>query len=163
MASNEAGVDPHRGLMMLSIHPRHARNIVNGTKTVELRKTRPHVRPGQPIAIYETIPTSAVVATCRVARIDVTPVSQMGRAVMTAACVTQRDITEYFAGRDTAYLIHLRDVSPLLDPVRLSDIRRNQEFAPPQTWHFLDRAAVDRMFLKHPSWNMIAAFMGQPV
>ena len=148
--------------MLLSIHPRHVRNIVDGAKTIELRKTRPNVQPGQPVAIYETFPTSAVVATCRVARIEVVDVAHLERSTVSDACVTQREISNYFAGRDTAYLIHLRDVASLDDPVRLTDIRKNQAFAPPQTWHFLDRSALDRMLLQHPSRGMITAMLGQP-
>ncbi|MGC5247424.1 ASCH domain-containing protein [Gordonia sp. DT219] len=145
---------------MLSVHPRHVRNIVNGKKTIELRKTRPNVLPGQPVVIYETFPMSAVVATCRVARIVVVDVADLQHSVLKDACVSAAEIERYFRGRDTAYLIHLEEVRVLRDPVRLNDIRRNRAFAPPQTWHFLDRTAVERMLFEHPSKESITSLLG---
>lgn len=58
-------------LMLLSIKPGHVDNILSGSKTVELRRIRPQVSAGQPIAIYATMPVGAVVATCRVRKVDV--------------------------------------------------------------------------------------------
>jgi predicted transcriptional regulator len=52
-------------VMMLSIHPRHVEKILDSSKTVELRRTRPAVSPGQPVAISGTVPSAALVATCR--------------------------------------------------------------------------------------------------
>ena len=62
---------PQSDLMILSIHPRHVASILSGAKTVELRRTRPNVHPGQAIAIYSTNPESALVAAGRVERVEV--------------------------------------------------------------------------------------------
>ena len=58
-------------LMLLSIHPVYVEQILTGTKTVELRRTRPDVAPGQPVVIYATTPAAALVATCRIDRVEI--------------------------------------------------------------------------------------------
>ena len=50
----EAATDRRSQIMLLSIRPRHVAKILDGTKTVELRRGRPIIVPGQPLAIYST-------------------------------------------------------------------------------------------------------------
>ncbi|WP_237302536.1 ASCH domain-containing protein [Streptomyces sp. S063] len=52
---------PERALL-LSLHPRFATAILNGEKTVELRRQRVAVPPGTPVIIYATSPTMALTA-----------------------------------------------------------------------------------------------------
>jgi len=47
--------------IILSIHPKYVKNILNATKTYELRKSFPKNKINK-ILIYETAPTSKVVA-----------------------------------------------------------------------------------------------------
>jgi predicted transcriptional regulator len=150
----------HRGLMLLSIHARHAEQIALGNKTVELRRTRPKVLPGQPIAIYATLPTAAVVATCRVLRVESLPICDVSQEVLDTARVTDEEFQSYFSDRSFAYLIHLMQVDRLSQPIELTQIRRNEPFAPPQTWLFLDRRAASRLFLRHPAAGAIDALLG---
>ena len=42
----------HTRVMLLSIRPSHADNILAGLKRVELRRMKPHIVEGQLVALY---------------------------------------------------------------------------------------------------------------
>ena len=46
-----------RETLLLSIRPTFVERIIDGTKTAELRRVRPTVRPGQDVLIYGSSPT----------------------------------------------------------------------------------------------------------
>lgn len=133
---------PDSRVMLVSIHPRHVREILAGRKTQELRRVRPNVAPGQAVLIYATAPTCAVVATARVARVDSAPPDQLRARVLDDAALPREEYDAYFEGRATAHAIGLKDVTPLLEVVTLAAMRRRAPYQPPQTWHFLDSAAL---------------------
>ena len=134
-------------LMVMSVHTRHANSIMSGDKTVELRKTRPVVAEGQPVAIYATSPTRAVVATCIIESVEVGDPGDMKDVLLQPASVTGDEYDAYFAGAPQAVALRLSDVVVLAHPITLDSIRNRRAWHPPQTWHFL---SADR----------VAAFMG---
>lgn len=50
-----------RRVLLPSIPPRFTDSILDGTKTIELRRTRPRVAPGDPVLIYACSPVKAIV------------------------------------------------------------------------------------------------------
>lgn len=139
-----------RGLTLLSIRPQHVSAILTGTKTVELRRTRPQVNVGQPIAIYATAPLSAVVATCTVALVEVMEPESLKLTAFRAAAVSEAEYDTYFHGAARAVAIHLENVVLLSNPLTLSDLRgRHKSFQPPQSWHFLDEIKLMRLVGDH--------------
>jgi len=139
-------------LMLLSIHPRNVEKILTGIKTVELRRTRPAVAPGQPVAIYATTPSAALVATCRIERVEVGAPSAVWAASGGLAAVTKEEFDRYFEGSAAAVALHLSAVAVLRRSVPLTKIREQGVFHPPQTWHYLDRFRLRRLFGEHPSF-----------
>lgn len=150
----------HRGLMLLSIHPRHVQSILTGSKTVELRRTRPHVQPGQPVAIYATAPTGAVVAMCRVETVTTGTPDVIGSSeTLTNAAVSRQEFDDYFSHAETAVAIHIREVRPLTHPVTLEHLRAAQDFHPPQTWQFFDLNRVTDLFGTHAAHPEVTSFI----
>lgn len=149
----------HDRVMMLSVHPRHVANILCGSKTVELRRTRPDVQPGQPVAIYATVPSAAVVATCRIARVQIATPETVWRTAGSATAVTETEFANYFAGAASAVALHLSDVRALENAVPLAHMRDQAEFHPPQTWHFLDRQRIQDLFADHPSSSALTTLI----
>lgn len=138
-------------VMLLSIRPRHVVKILDGTKTVEIRRGRPVIMPGQPLAIYSTTPDAAVVALGRISRIEVASPGALWDSVGDAVGVGRAEYDRYFRGASTATGLHLSDVRALATPVSLRELRVTGPFQPPQTWHFLDRFRVGRLFGDHPA------------
>ncbi len=46
--------------ILISLKPKHANEIFDGGKTVELRKRRPKIKPGTRVWIYATSPIAAL-------------------------------------------------------------------------------------------------------
>jgi len=138
-------------LMMLSIRPRHVAKILTGVKTVELRRARPAIAPGQPVAIYSTTPDAAVVALCRVSGVDVDTPAALWPRVATSSGIERAEFDRYFEDAEIAVALHLADVLTLKVPVSLGQLRTGGPFQPPQTWHFLDQDRIARLFGDHPS------------
>lgn len=138
-------------IMLLSIRPRHVAKILAGTKTVELRRGRPLIAPGQPLAIYSTYPDAAIVALGRVSRIEVASPGALWDAAREAVGICRSEFEDYFVGATTATGLHLSEIRALPVPVSLDELRTSGPFQPPQTWHFLDHERVNQLFGDHPA------------
>lgn len=64
--------------MLLSVHPRFAAAILEGTKTVEVRRQRVAAPSGTPVLLYATAPTMALVGMALIASVHVAPPVKSG-------------------------------------------------------------------------------------
>ncbi len=135
-------------LMLLSIHPVYVEQILTGAKTVELRRTRPNVAPGQPVVIYATTPSAALVATCRIDRVEIDSPEAIWTSSGELTAVRREQFDSYFAGSSSAVALHLSEVTELSSTVSLEQLRESCGFHPPQTWHFWTRDRL-RSFSEH--------------
>ncbi|HZL07266.1 MAG TPA: hypothetical protein VFE45_17920, partial [Coriobacteriia bacterium] len=106
----DAATDRRSQVMLLSIRPRHVAKILDGTKTVELRRGRPIIMPGQPLAIYATTPHAAVVALGRISRIEVASPGTLWDTVSEVVGIGRPEFDRYFRGATTATGLHLSDI-----------------------------------------------------
>ena len=65
--------------LLISIRPTFVEQILTGTKTVELRRKKPQLRPGAAVYIYATAPVKAVVARAQLAGIVSLPRRACGK------------------------------------------------------------------------------------
>ena len=141
MGAESATNAPSRA-MLISIHPRHVANILTGEKTIELRRGRPSVAPGQEVLIYSTTPVAALTARCKIGNVESLPPETLWRRYASRLAVTRDQFDAYFDSSETATALHLYDVEPLSRPVTLSELRASGPFHAPQTWHFHDSERV---------------------
>jgi predicted transcriptional regulator len=147
-------------VMVLSIHPRHVEKILDGTKSVELRRTRPLVAPGQPVAIYATLPSAALVATCQISEVRAGTPASIWQSVGGMTGLTRAEFDTYFAGAEFAVALHLDAVSALGSEITLGELRAHgRGFHPPQTWHFFDRQRLVQLVGKHPSSRALTSLL----
>jgi predicted transcriptional regulator len=146
-------------MMLLSIHPRHVKAILAGTKTIELRRTRPVIDVGQPVAIYATMPLGALVATCRIASIEADSPTRLWTQVKDHANISKVEYDDYFADTDTAVALYLDRVTPLVGEITLAHLRQQGQFHPPQTWHFLDHTRLRHLVGGHPSLASLTSLL----
>lgn len=146
-------------LMVISIHTRHAHSIIRGEKTVELRKTRPLVATGQPVALYATSPTQAVVAICVIERIEVGHPQDLREDLLERAAITSDEYDAYYADCPRAIALHLADVVALSNPITLDSIRMRRSWHPPQTWHFFTRERLAQLAANHAGLEDLLAVM----
>lgn len=145
--------------MILSVHPRHVANMISGQKTVELRRTRPSVESGQPVALYATAPVSAVVATCTLESVRVEAPEILKASVLRDAQISSKEYDSYFAHRSQAVAMFLTSVSTLPVPITLGEMRATDSWHPPQTWQFVPHNQLTRLFGAHASLKHLGALL----
>lgn len=127
-------------MLFLSIHPEYVEAIVEGRKSVELRKRRPSAAIGSRVAIYATTPQCEIVAVATLAQIEVASPSSLWKSVRTIAAVTKSKFDEYYAGHELAVALHFTDISVLSSPIPLRELRQKWDnFQPPQQFRYLDQ------------------------
>ncbi len=126
-------------MLFLSIHPEFVLAIVEGKKTVELRKRRPSAELGSIVAIYATTPRCEVVATATLSRVDFDAPEVLWRRVRNSASVTKAQYDSYYMNSDLAVGLHLDNVLVLNRPILLAELRSEwKQFQPPQQFRYLD-------------------------
>lgn len=126
--------------LLVSVRPRFAHAILEGTKRVELRRVRPAVEAGDTIVFYETSPTCAVVAKAEIRNVASGSATRLWTAARALSGLNRQEFMLYFEGCRTGFAIEFGDVRVFEHPVTLSTLRRAVPgFAPPQSYHYLRR------------------------
>src|SRR4051812_48787728 len=108
--------------ILISVRPAFANLLVNGTKTVELRRRFPQeIKSGTRIIIYATLPVGKVIGECRVLEVRKQSLDELWRDSATKAMVPWEFFKRYFDGVDYGYAIHVnrhlryREAQPIED------------------------------------------------
>lgn len=129
--------DVVRRALLLSLRPRFAAAILDGTKTVELRRTRLAAPLGTALVLYASSPIMAVVGTATLAERHTASPSAIWRAHRHALGLTYGEFTEYLAGVDQATALTIERPQALPDPFTLAWLRRHAGFRPPQSYRYI--------------------------
>ncbi len=123
--------------VVFSIRPAHATKILDGSKTVELRRRfTGGVSPGTLAYIYTTSPTSALTGFAHIQDVQRLAVSDLWAKHRSAACLAKGDFEAYFSGLEQGYAIVLGAAKSLNRPVTLSELRQRFRFEPPQSYQY---------------------------
>lgn len=121
--------------VVLSIKPQYSTPILEGTKTVELRRRFPVQVPKGTLAyIYSTSPTRALTGTARIMGVEKIALGEMWERYSSVACIERDDFDAYFSGLDEGVVIQLGNVHQLPRAIGLDELRDRFEFAPPQSF-----------------------------
>lgn len=134
--------------VVLSIRPHYSEKIMEGRKTVELRRRFPISAPGGTIAyIYATSPVRAMVGVAEIRDVLKLPVEQIWAEFEGAASVGRTDFQKYFQGLDFGFALLFDDVRSFSRPIPLDELRQKFGFEPPQSFLYASRDL--RKALKH--------------
>lgn len=128
-----------RRVLLLSVRPRFAQAILDGTKTVEVRRRPIRATPGTLVIFYASAPTMAIVGTARLDRVIFLKPGAAWRDHGRSLGLARREFDDYLDGR-MPWLLVLRDVAALDKPLELQDLRRRSPFQPPQSYRYMKRA-----------------------
>jgi predicted transcriptional regulator len=128
--------DPERA-MLLSVHPRFATAILDGSKTVEVRRQRVAAPPGTPVLLYATAPTMALVGMARISAVHTASPREVWSAHRAQTGITRREYDTYMSGASQASGLTLEDPVSFDEPVTLSALRATGTFHPPQSYRYL--------------------------
>lgn len=124
---------------VLSIRPTYIERILEGRKTIELRRRFPvSATRGSDVLLYSTSPVQSIVAIASLESVIELAVSWLWRKWGSAAAVTRQEFEAYFEGRKRGYALRLNRVRRLDKPIHLSDLARRFEFFPPQSYCYWD-------------------------
>lgn len=126
-----------RRSLLMSIQPRFANAILEGTKTVELRRKPPRDQPDV-VIIYGSGAAKAVLGVAQLKEVHTSTPDEIWRKFGAAAGVTRAEFYSYFEGSETASALELANPRRSCDSVPLSRLR---EFGlePPQSWRYVER------------------------
>ncbi|MCG6203063.1 ASCH domain-containing protein [Rhodopseudomonas sp. HC1] len=123
---------PEASDAIISIHPGYANAILEGTKTIELRRRIPELATGTRLWIYATRPTAAVVGTATIRDVNRAHPRTIWRKHRDGAGVDHAAFMEYFHGTQEAVAILLAAVRRV-GPITIEELRQIRDrFHPPQ-------------------------------
>lgn len=119
--------------ILISLEPRHAQNILSGTKKVELRRRAPRILPGTIVWMYAKMPEGSVVGHAIVKEIHEASPNHLWARFKNDAGVSKAEFFDYFSSRGVGAAIELKNTKRLKNPVSLHDLRQlDSFFHPPQ-------------------------------
>jgi predicted transcriptional regulator len=126
--------------VLFSIKPNYADKILDGRKTVELRRrfTNSEVT-GSLAFIYSTSPVRELVGYARIRDVRRLSVGDIWREYRDAAGIDKADFDSYFEGKREGYVIVLDEPTRLADGVPIADLRERFGFVPPQSFRYVPR------------------------
>ena len=132
--------------VLISIKEEYSERILEGTKTIELRKSKPNVNPGDYAIIYCTSPTKAIVGLANIKQIIIHTPKRMWRLYSRQLGINKADYFEYYGESEKAVGIVLSNVTSLSNRICLDIIRKHiPTFTPPQTYkYFANFVTTDR-------------------
>lgn len=122
---------PHN--FLISLEERHANRILDGTKTVELRRRPMNVAIGATVWIYVKMPVGSVVGCAKVTGLHALAPSTLWNRFGAASGLQRQEFFEYFSGLPKAFALSLSQPTRLVSPIPLSKLRDvSSGFHPPQ-------------------------------
>lgn len=136
------GEDPFRPQrdVVLSVKPDYSEKILDGHKTVELRRRFPISAPSGAIAyIYATSPIKAMVGTAEISDVLKLPIEQIWTEFESSASIERNKFDKYFEGLSEGYALLFDEVKSFSRPLPLSELREKFGFEPPQSFLYAKR------------------------
>lgn len=129
---------PARLAVLLSVRPPHVERLLDGTKTVELRRRMWRAPPGTLVLLYASGERRQVVGTLVVVQTETGPAEAVWERFGEDAAVTRSQFDDYFQGAASAVAIRVADPQPLAEPVGLCELRRRlPRFTVPQSFRYV--------------------------
>jgi len=125
--------------LMMSIKPKYADKILDGSKTIELRKVRPrNAGSGDLVVVYASSPKKSLVGLFEIADIMKSDPKELWRQARDRAGVEKKEFEDYFTGTRDAYGISIGKTWWLKSEVSLSDLKKLMpSFTVPQSFCYL--------------------------
>jgi predicted transcriptional regulator len=132
------------GDIIISVKPEHARNIIVGRKTVELRRRFADTSAiGRWMLIYSSSPEKALIGAVRIANVRRMAVGTLWRAFREQACVPRSAFIDYFSGVTEGVGVILGPVVRFDPAISASELRERFSFCPPQSYRYVRGPLTD--------------------
>lgn len=130
--------------LLISLRPRFAEAILDGTKTVELRRRAPRLPTGALVVLYATSPVRAIVGWARVESIVSEALDDLWLQHGHHAGVSRMEFMRYFRDLSAGKGLLLRSPQRADTPMALRELRR-LGVRPPQSWQYLEPSLASQI------------------
>ena len=122
--------------LLLSLRPRFAKAILEGSKTVDVRRRPMKAKPGSTVLLYAAAPVMAIVGTAHVERTSVASADEVWARHGGTVGLERSELDDYSGGRH-AHLLHLVGVRSLHPPLTIRGTGESPAFKPPRSFRYL--------------------------
>lgn len=123
--------------VVLSIRPQYSDKIIEGLKTVELRRRFPVSEPRGRIAyIYSTTPVRAIIGMAEIKDVLTLPIDEIWHRYKDVAFIEKEAFYRYFDGVQCGFVLLFEKAKPLATPISLETLRAKFGFEPPQSFQY---------------------------
>jgi len=122
--------------LLLSIKPKFAEAIFEGTKVFELRKVRPRLTCGDLVLVYVTSPRCRLEGAFDVVSVIELPPEELWNVVKSGCALTKNEFDNYYFGKTVGYAIGVGSAW-VLETSRNLRYLRDEEIVPPQSYRYL--------------------------
>jgi predicted transcriptional regulator len=128
--------------ILISLEPRHAENILEGRKRVELRRRTMNVSIGSTVWMYAKLPVGSIIGRAIVTAVHVLAPATLWKRFGAVSGISRSEFFEYFGDRDEGIALELSNWRRLTHAFDLESLRRfDHDFQPPQFFTRLRRHA----------------------
>ncbi len=119
--------------LLISVRPRFAQMIFDGSKTVELRRVRPRVGKGDLVFVYVSSPVKALEGVFEIDEVACTSPNAVWHRFGKKTALSKHEFETYYEGTQEAYAIAVARYWRLSSPVELAALKKQQkDFYPPR-------------------------------
>ena len=122
--------------VLLSIKPRYAEAIMNGSKRYEFRKSVFRSDAVRDVFVYSTSPIQMIVGAFRMGKVIRDGPQNLWRMLHEYAGIDERDFFQYFEGRYKGFAIEVRSPQEFGDPI--DPWALDPDFVPPQSFRYVN-------------------------
>src|SRR5215467_5290123 len=110
--------------VVLSVRPIYSRQLIEGKKTIELRRRFPISAPRGTIAyIYSTSPVQAMIGSAQISDVLKLPITEIWKKFGKLAQIDKPDFNAYFSGLDEGFALKIRNPRAFTRPIDLAELR----------------------------------------
>ena len=132
----------NRNVALLSIYPKYADAILEGTKSVEFRRSVISNNVSR-VVIYSTSPVKKVVGYFEVKALEIRTPKELWKKFNKTAGVGFDDFFKYYQGKNKGCGIVVGKVVKFKNPLGLNDL--SPALSPPQSYVYLDWNKIGRV------------------
>ena len=121
----------------MSIKPKYANAIIDGSKLYEYRKRLPKNTDIQKVYLYASKPTKAIIAYFTIGSIISDNPQKVWELTSKDGGITKKQFNDYFKGRSVSHAIEIDEVVELDIPINPKEVIK--DFTAPQNYCYVDR------------------------
>ncbi|PPF41868.1 hypothetical protein C5B85_18275 [Pseudoclavibacter sp. AY1F1] len=125
----------------MSIRPKFAESILNGTKTYELRRRFPDLERGTVVYLYASSPVKAVLGSFESDEVRYDSVKELWKTLQPQLGIETVEYDTYFHNLTHGVAIKTSRVTRFTEPVNLQQLREEVGIEPSQSFRYLPAEA----------------------